>query len=338
MTGRTEEPGRGKIEDVARATGVSIMTVSRALRGVEGVSEARRREIVRAARSLGYVPNRAAQTLAIANSNLVGMSFPTMFDQVFADMFDGMRATLDKAGFEVVLDLSNYDTGREARWVDRMLSWQPAGMVLTGVTHDEPLRERLRAGRIPTLEIWQAHDDPIDCVVGIDQAEAGAAVAHHLFERGFRSFAYVGMAPGTDDRSDQRFAGFCRAAQRLGLAEPVGLLSPFPTSFEVGAARTEEALRDHGHVDAIFYLNDHLAFGGLCACERLGVRVPERLGVMGFNALDLRAVLPRALSTVQTHRRAMGETGIRNLLARINGARVPSRTVTPFDIVQGETT
>ena len=329
---------RTRIEDVADVVGVSTMTVSRALRGVEGVSEARRREIVRVARELGYAPNRAAQSLAIANSNLIGLSFPSMFDQVFADMLAGMRESLDTAGFEMVLDTSHYSQAREARWVDRMLSWQPAGLVLTGLHHGVGVVERLRAARLPVVEIWHHGPDPIDCCVGLDHRAAGAAVADFLHARGYRRPAYVGLARGTDPRSDERFDGFAARARALGLAEPGAWLAPFPTSFEVGHELMAAIAAERARPDVVFFLNDHLAFGALCWCQTHGVSVPDSMGIVGFNRLDLTNVLPRRLTTVETSRHAMGQAAIRTLIARIRGARVNAPEPMPFAIHDGDTT
>jgi LacI family gluconate utilization system Gnt-I transcriptional repressor len=90
--------------------------------------------------------------------------------------------------------------------------------------------------------------------------------------------------------------------------------------------------------DVIFYLNDHMAFGGQVACEAKGLSVPHDIGLVGFNALDLSGVLPVPLTTVKTPRRLMGITGARNLLARIHGVQPQKSVALPVEIVEGGTT
>lgn len=328
-----------RIEDVAAAVGVSAMTVSRALRGVEGVSERKRSEILRVARRLGYVPNKSARSLAVAHSNLIGLSFPHFFDDVFPDILDGMRATFDKAGYETVVDISGYSKEREEGWVDRMLAWHPAGVVLSGVHHAASVRRRLREARIPTLEVWDYSVDPIDICVGIDHAAVGTLAARHLMACGYRQPALVGIAAGLDARAEARFAGFRAMWEELGLGT-------------VGEARTERTPSFEGGMDAIkalfggerpaadslFFLNDHMAFGGLCACEALGLNVPADIGIIGFNGLGINTVLAKPMTTIVTPRRLMGSTGARNLLARICGARIEPQVALPVTLEVGKTT
>ena len=88
-------------------------------------------------------------------------------------MFEGMRRTFDKADYSTVVNTTNYDVGSEADWVSNLLSWRPAGIVLTGVDHDPSLRRIVRSVEIPTVEIWDVTDDPIDMCVGIDHFLAG---------------------------------------------------------------------------------------------------------------------------------------------------------------------
>lgn len=327
------------IQDVADRVGVSIMTVSRAMRGVEGVSQARRAEILDAAKQLGYRPNRTARSLAAAHSTLIGISLPTLFNEVFADILDGMRRTFDIAGFDLVIDNSDYDSGREAAWVERMIDWKPAGVILSGVDHAPEVREELRAAAIPTLEIWDQCDDPIDVCVGVDHLAAGRIIGDHLAACGYRAPAFVGVEEGRDPRAEKRLAGLSAALHEAGISGLIVRRSEKHASFEAGMIGTRALLQAGGRrPDCICYLNDHMAFGGLSTCEKLGLCVPDDIGIVGFNGLGINAVLPRPLTTVITPRLLMGALGARTLLARINGARVERRGVVPVELSVGATT
>ncbi|MFN4130016.1 MAG: LacI family DNA-binding transcriptional regulator, partial [Paracoccaceae bacterium] len=98
-----KRPAKTRIVDLAARVGVSAMTVSRALRGVEGVSEAKRSEILLLAKRLNYLPDMTARSMVVANSNLVGIALPTLFNDVFADVLSGMRGTFRSAGFATVI-------------------------------------------------------------------------------------------------------------------------------------------------------------------------------------------------------------------------------------------
>jgi LacI family transcriptional regulator, gluconate utilization system Gnt-I transcriptional repressor len=309
------------------------------MRGVEGVSSAKRAEIIQAAQQIGYRPNRTARSLAASHSTLIAISLPTLFNEVFADILDGMRRTFDRAGFDLVIDNSDYDDRREELWVERMIDWSPAGIILSGVDHAPGVRQQLRLAGIPTLEIWDQSDDPIDICVGIDHEAAGAAMGNHLIGCGYRHPAFVGVEDGRDPRAEKRLAGLRMAYRQASLGDVVVVRSEKHASFEAGMNGTHALLQADGQrPDCICYLNDHMAFGGLSTCERQGLSVPSDIGIVGFNGLGINAVLPKTLTTIITPRLMMGSLGARMLLARINGAKVEHRVVVPVTLAPGATT
>ena len=327
------------IKDIAAHCGVSAMTVSRALRGVNGVGEETRARVLKTAEDMNYVPNSNARSLVKSSANIIGISFPTLFNDVFADMFEGMRRTFDNAGYSTVVNTTNYDVGGEADWVSNLLSWRPAGIVLTGVDHDPSLRRIVRSVEIPTVEIWDVTDDPIDMCVGIDHFLAGFDLAQLMIEKGYRRPAYLGLPIGRDQRSDRRFYGIQKAFEQLDASCKVAhSIHEFSNQFKLGFEGTRELLREPTKPDIIFYSNDHMAFGGISAAETFGFDVPDDIGIVGFNALSLTEVLRRKLTTVRTPRRLMGETAARNMIAKINGVTPDTTVRLPVKIEAGETT
>lgn len=332
-------PDRPRIEDVAEKANVSIMSVSRAMRGVEGISQAKREEILRIARSIGYYPNRVAVSLAASSSNLIGVSVPTLFGTVFAEIYDAMRGSFEKAGFATVIDITDYSMAHEEAWVERMISWRPAGLILSGVDHSETTRERLLKSNIPILEIWDHTPNPIDLCVGIEHLKTGAQMGKYLTDLGYKSPAYVGVKQGKDARADRRLAGLSNSFVDAGGAFIHIERSSNDTSFESGFVATTQLLKAvNEKPDVICYLNDNMAFGGLMACERLGLTCPDDLGIVGYNGLNINKVLQNRITTSITPRRKMGELGAKNLIAKILGARTESSVSLPVNIEIGQTT
>jgi len=336
----TDKHRRGRaiiLRDIADSLSVSMMTVSRALRGLEGVSPARRSEIVALAKRLNYVPNSNARPLAVTNADLVGISMPNLFNDVFADILAGMRGTIVAAGYSSVIDTTDFDLTAEAAWVERLLTWRPSGIVLTGVHHAPGLRDMLRATGVPVLEIWDHTDDPIDINVGMDHVAAGRLAAEHALALGYQRPAFVGGPHWRDRRAEGRLMGL-----RTVYPDPGGTLINVarPTSqnaFEAGFVGAQQLLAQD-RPDVIFYLNDHLAFGGMMACQAAGLRVPDDIGTVGFNGLGITRVLSQKITTVVTPRRQMGMLGARDLLARIHGARCDKVKCLSARLVPGETT
>ncbi|MEM8869232.1 MAG: LacI family DNA-binding transcriptional regulator [Pseudomonadota bacterium] len=326
------------IREIAEAASVSMMTVSRALRGVEGVSETKRSEILRIAQRLNYVANNNARSLAMENSRIVGISLPTFANDVFADVLSGMRGTFEGAGYSSVIDTTEYNPEAEHRWVDQMLTWRPAAVILTGKDHSREVRRKLRASKVPTLEIWDVSEDPIDICVGIDHYNAGQIIGRYAVDLGYHAPGYVGAPLGRDTRADARLRGIREAFAAVPGSRPVRIAGRSePHAFGAGAAGMEELLRRE-RTDVVFFLNDHMAFGGMMACQKHGLRIPEDIGIVGFNALDLTAVLPLQMTTAMTPRKRIGVVGARNLLARIHGVESQRAIVLPVHLIEGQTT
>lgn len=336
---RRSVPDAPRLRDIADCMGVSMMTVSRALRGVEGVSETKRAEISAMADSLGYVLNSNARSLVHARSDLIGISVPTLFNDVFADMMEGMKRTFEKGGFSTVVNTSDYDCEREAAWVNQIITWSPSGIVLTGRDHTKGLKERLSRLTIPVVEIWEATEEPISISVGIDHEKAGYDLANYAVQLGYVHPGYVGPKDGADQRADSRLRGMMRCfREHLGDKKIRRSVQDVQNSFKAGAWGTRQLLEEAVPPDVIFFSNDHLAFGGISACDTMGLPVPEHVGLIGFNALDLTTVLPRPLTTMSTPRREVGTISARNLTSLIHGVAPDKVTVLETEIIEGLTT
>lgn len=328
--------GLPRIDDVARVAGVSPMSVSRALRNAPGVSDATRERILSIAQELGYERSTVASNLAGERSTLIGISVPTLFDAVFAEILDGMRPILDRRGFQTVVHTSGYDEIREAEWLDQIVAWRPAGIVMTGVDHSLSIRTRLRRADVPTLEIWDVTDDPIDICVGLDHIEAGRSMAAHLAALGYRRPAYVGFSGALDQRGGKRFQGFRDHFVAVGGALSAAYVTEDNASFQAGYQGASEVLSSKP--DLIYFLNDHMAFGGMMACHSAGLDVPGDIGVAGFNDLNINIVLPQSITTSRSPRQEIGKQGASALINRIAGAEVPRCARLSCVVIPGATT
>lgn len=312
------------------------MSVSRALRGIEGVSIEMRERIIKAADDLGYQPNNNARSLAVSRSKLIGVSIPTLFDEVFADVLANARTGIERNGFDVIVETSAYDMETESAWIDRIMKWSPAGLILTGIDHVSTLKERILEAAIPVVEIWDYSDNPLDVCVGVNHFEVGYLAANHLLQAGYRNACLIGIAENRDPRAEKRFQGFYEIFSSLGDID-IRRISAEP-SFEAGH-NTIMSLYEEGNnnFDCFFFLNDHLAFGGLCALESLGIQIPSDVGIVGFNNLGINNVLNKKITTITTNRTKIGELTAQLLLARINGVDTPTSICVSVELCVGDT-
>ena len=297
---------RSTLADVAEAAGVSKMTASRALRGAADVSKASLEKVGRAAKEIGYVGNHLATSLSSQRSDLIGVVIPSLTNVVFAEVLSGIAESIRGSGLQPVFGVTDYDPDREYDVIQNMLSWNPAGLIVTGLDQPDDTRRLLENAGIPVVQIMDVDGTPIDACVGFSHHAAGEMMADALIGKGQRRFGYVGCGLNKDTRARKRLSGFETALSNTGLSLVATQTGDGPSTFKAGRELTAKILRDHPELDCIYYSNDDLAVGGLFHCIATGVSVPESLVLAGFNGFDIIESLPIKIATSRTPRREIG--------------------------------
>jgi LacI family gluconate utilization system Gnt-I transcriptional repressor len=329
---------KASLEDIAKLTGVSKMTVSRVLRGGGGFSTATRDKVLEAAERLGYIPNRLAAAFGSDQaSTLVGMCVPRLASGLFGHVLDGVDRALSRLGFQLMIGANNHAPEEEEAWIRQVVSWRPAGLILTGRTHTPATVDLLRRTATPVVEIWDLTTNPIDLAVGFSHADCGVEMGQHLIRRGRRKAGFVGALARADVMGYARLEGFSRALAQAGhpLAD-AEVLHDAP-GFYAGYYGLETLLARRPDLDAVYFHNDEMAIGGLAFCQTRGLRVPEDIGISGWGGMEAASILPKRLTTTQVPTTAIGKAAAEALVARLTGADVREVTVIPTRLIAGET-
>jgi len=282
------------------------MTVSRVLRNRGDVSAATRVKVLEAAKVLGYVPNKIAGALASQRVNLVGVVIPSLSNMVFPEVMTGISETLDGTGLQPVVGVTNYLPDREESVIYEMLSWRPSGMIIAGLEHTPAARAMLARAGIPIVEIMDIDGDPIDHAVGISHRRAGRQMAEAIVAAGYRRIAFMGTQMPNDFRAKKRLEGFEEALAKAGLALVDREFYSGGSALLKGREMTEAVLSRTPDVDFLYYSNDMIGAGGLLFCLDKGLDVPGRVGLAGFNGVELLDGLPRKLATMDACRLEIG--------------------------------
>jgi len=319
---------RVTIMDVAARAKLSPSTVSLYFRKPGAVSAAASASIARAIEALDYVPNLMAGGLAAASSRVASIIVPSVRNAFFAETVAAMQAELGKQRLQVMLGHTEYDEREEEDLVRAALSWAPAVIVLTGLSHSTVTRRLLRDSHVPVVEIWELGGQPIDMAVGFHHAEVGSMAASHLVQRGRKRLVFLGARLQEDRRAGQRAQGFVDTARRAPNVSAEIIRHPAPATAEVGAMLLAEAVRCCPDVDGIACSNDHVALGAMFECQRLGVAVPARVSVVGFGDLSFSAACNPSMTTIRPPGDLIGKEAARLLIARIaNTDGTPERAV-----------
>lgn len=321
---------------LARTIGVSDMTVSRVLSGRGTVSARTRERVLAAVHEHNYLPNRLAGSLASSRSNQVGVVLPSLMVGFFPEVAAGVAFELEKAGYNPVIGVTDYDVAREEGLVESMLSWNAAGMIVNDFVHTDRTERLLRDAAVPVVEIMAVSGEPIDLCVGFDHAEAARHLTDHLIAKGYRQFAFLGWH-GTAFAASVRFQAIRDhlAARALPLIAPQWFAAP-PGVAE-GKSALKRLMEEAPHVDAVIFGNDLMAVGGLLCCEQNGWDVPGRLALAGFGGMSIGQEMKRPLTTIDFPRYEVGRRAARTVLNALAGQDLPSICDLRFTLVEGRT-
>ena len=323
---RSRATGRVTLSDVAQAAGVSPITVSRALRGERAVAPDLVERVQAAARTLGYVPDPAARALASQRSTHVTVLIPMLSNALFVDVFEAVQRSLRPAGYQTLMGVTHYNLEEEELLLREQLLQRPAGLLVTGLERTDAARALIAQSGVPCVHLMELTCATGVYSVGFSQLEAGAAMTVHLLAQGRRRIAFA--AAQLDARTLQRFEGWRREMGAAGLHDAaLEWLNPVPSSMALGAQLFAQIMREQPDVDAVFFCNDDLAQGALLAALRLGVAVPQRVAVGGFNDLTGSDQMLPTLTTVHTPRSEIGSAAAAMLVALMNREPVASPCV-----------
>lgn len=326
------------IRDVAAEAGVSVATVSRALRGLPSVAPTTRERVEEVAARLHYTPDPYASSLSSAKNHTIIVAVPYTGQWYYAQIVTSVEAVATAAGYDVRLHVAGDDGQRrhliadvlpQARRVD--------GAVLVDIPISSGQVDALQARGMALVAVGQ-HVEGIP-TVRIDNYRAGYVAAEHLVSLGHRRIALVGGMPyGRSQLSipGEREAGFIQAIADGGLVFDENLIVNGNFSIAGGCDTTKELLALDDPPTAIFAISDEMAAGAVQAARELGVSVPEDLAIVGFDDHEFAAAM--GLTTVRQPVAEQGEAAMQALLDAFDGAPWSDDRVLDFELIERNTT
>lgn len=327
------------IHDVAREVRLSTATVSRALRGLPGVSDETRQRVTEAAQRLGYVPSAAASVLASGQTRTVAMVVPFVTRWYFGEVIQGAEAVLRQRGYDVLLyNLAGDRSVRHRVLSTHLLTKRVDGILILGIEPDDDERVWL-AKHAPPIALVGA-TMPGAPTVSIDEDATARTAMAHLLSLGHRRIGYVGGSetePLTYTTPRRRLAGYRGSLTDAGLAVDPALETMGHFTVEGGIAAGHRLLSLPEPPTAIFCASDEMALGVLRAAVERRVRVPSGLSVIGIDDHALSRFAD--LTTVRQPVAEMGAAAAERLLAElIDGADGTDEMVLPTELlVRGST-
>lgn len=317
-----------KMIDVARAAGVSSMTVSRAFKNNTSVSEETRAAILKAAEDLNYVFDSTASNLRSQRTDFVAVTIPSLNNANFADTVGALTEGLKEHGLQILLGYTNYDMQEEERLVEQLLRRRPGAILVTGGRHTPRTRRMLENAGIPVIETWDLPEAPIGHAVGFSNADAVRDLVDHFVTKGVTRIAFIGGEADRDTRGTDRRAGFLAAMKehRLDSTRLIDAGAP-PISMREGASAMARLLDKLPDTEAVICVSDLSAFGALTECQRRGVDVPGRLSIAGFGDYEVGEFSVPSLTTINPFPREIGTRAAELMLKLMQDEETVSKQV-----------
>jgi DNA-binding LacI/PurR family transcriptional regulator len=284
------------LKDVALRAGVSTSAVSRAFTEGASVSDKMRRKVEKAAAELGYSPNFLARSLTTRRTKMIGLVSNNFHNPIFLEVFDLFTRGLQDCGLRPLLvNLSNETDPDHS--VQMLQQYSVDGVIVASSTLPPAFSKAFRDRGMPVVNTFGRHaSNPDVHVVGIDNAEAGRMAARELLARGYGHVGFLG-GPESATSTQDRLLGFSEEiARHPGVAQSHSFASAY--SFQAGR-REMQRLLAQGPAEAYFCGDDVLSIGALSAVRDAGLRVPEDIGLIGLNDMEMSGWENIALTTIR---------------------------------------
>ena len=324
-----------RLKDIAERAGVSVMTVSKALRDEHDVSDSTKARLKVLAQQMGYVPDSTAQGLRNGTTRLFGLVIPSLANPIFARLVLAIQERAYELGYDLLLSYTLHNPEREETCIRRFLSRRVDGLFISPVYRLEAearVYQELLARKIPTVLL--GHSAPFcSNIVNIatDDLLAGFTLTQHLLQLGHKRIAFLTGPPATPWSRD-RFEGYRRALRQEGMDVDEKLVFQSGRTIEDGAKAATQMINERSDATAIQAVNDLVAIGCAEVLLNQSVRIPEDISLVGFGNSIVSEHFRVPLTTVNQPKHRLGAAAVEAMLQLLRGHR-PEPKRLPAELV-----
>jgi len=307
------------MKEIAKKLGVSVSTVSRALKDSPELHPETKKRIVEMAKSMNYQYNLLAQSLRISKSKVLGVIVPELTSHFFSSNISGIQDTAYKRGYNIMICQSNESYEQEKANVRTLVSSQVDGLLISlsrETKNYDHLRE-LYDREIPFMMFDRVTEEIPVSRVTVDDAHGAYLAVHHLLEQGCKKVAYFS---GPEDLyiSKKRKEGYLLALAEFGISESDSKIYVTDLTAEMNREMTLKMLDSEDRPDAVFAMIDPLAVDIMMVLKEKGIKIPNDIALAGFTNNPTSAVIEPSLTTVSQPGYEMGQIAANHLLDQLD--------------------
>lgn len=319
------------IKDLAKACGLSVSAVSKAMNNRKGISPEHAELVRQKAREIGYFPNAAARTMRTRRSHNIGVLFRNdMGHEFFSLVLEAIR----KRAAELDYDITYLERG-SMNYLEHARNRQCDGIIITAGNFDMVQIRQLLGSDFPLISIEHSFDD-CSCVYGCNE-DSMKEIIEYLHGMGHRKIAFLYGEVG--DVTLQRLAGFTKATRALGLDIPAEYVvqTGFGNLKAAGKA-TEKLMEMQDRPTCIIFPDDISLLGGMSAIQEMGLKVPDDVSLFGYDGIRLTSMLRPTIATYHQDATGIGAAAVEQLVSEIEKGSGKGKTIlVPGNIQEGGT-
>jgi len=302
---------------VAESAGVSVNTASRAINSKSDINEETKKRVLQVAQELGYVRNATAVALRTRKTGTIGVVIADNRNPFYAELLNGIEVAAREKNYHIILANTQRDYKKEEEAINLLLTKRVDGLLITPVQDkDEDIKNLLDAN-IPFVVVGRDFENiEIDAVFN-DEVKGGFLATEYLIKKGHKrialvdGFIYKSPAKG-------RLEGYKKALDKYRISLDESLISVGDINIEDGYERTKQMLEKNLDFTAIFTYNDMMAFGSMQAIKEKGLRIPEDIGLVGYDDIQFSSLISPSLTTIRLKKQELGIESVKLLFSRIN--------------------
>jgi len=302
---------------VAERAEVSVNTASRAINNKSDINEETKKRVLQIAKELGYIRNAAAVALRTKKTGTIGVVIADNRNPFYAELLNGMEEAAREKNYHIILANTQRDYKKEEEAINLLLAKRVDGLLITPVQDRDDDIKNLIDTNIPFVVVGRDFENiEVDAVYN-DEVKGGFLATEYLIKKGHErialidGFLYKSPAKG-------RLDGYKKALNKYRISLDESLISVGDINIEDGYERTKQMLEKNLDFTAIFTYNDMMAFGSMQAIKEKGLRIPEDIGLVGYDDIQFSSLISPSLTTIRLKKQELGIESVKLLFSRIN--------------------
>jgi len=311
---------------VAEKAEVSVNTASRAINNKPDINLETKKRVLQIAKELGYVRNATAVALRTRKTGTIGVVIADNRNPFYAEVLSGMEEAAREKNYHIILANTQRDYQKEEEAINLLLAKRVDGLLIAPVQDRDDDIKNLIDANIPFVVVGRDFKNiEVDAIYN-DEVKGGFLATEYLIKKGHKrialidGFLYKSPAKG-------RLEGYKKALNKYRISLDESLISVGDINIEDGYKRTKQMLEKNLDFTAIFAYNDMMAFGAMQAIKEKGLRIPEDIGLIGYDDILFSSLISPALTTIRLKKQELGVKSVKLLFSRINGNRKKTKKV-----------